>query len=370
MWPLLKSSDNTISIQFFEPVLFIGSHIQTSPVLRGIISITSHKACLLKHLLITFQGVAKIKYVLNNKIVNDQRMINRDQLTLYSAQQSNDEINKHLVLNSNSSKLSFSFEMPLSTGLPETVECSQIQVGYQFTLDMDYIKHKKIQHQQIRKPVIVARLPASKILSGENLPEVIDSRKHLSAWCQYRMIIQKSAAAVGSTLPIHIEVAPLVNGLKLKHIFVQLLERRTVMPEVDCIERTCQFCYFLYPTKRTSFHLPSSAIDSPWEVAADYQIPQKSLTHSTEMYRNYSVHHLLLISLVIGIPEKGKRTRYINKTISFGSLIDILDKRIVNDIRLPSYRSAITLEEIENINRYGIHHLDLHSSPPDYHTII
>ncbi|CAO3703855.1 unnamed protein product [Rhizopus stolonifer] len=303
MWSLLKSNDNNLSIQLLEPVIFVGSHINTSPVLRGIINISSYKKCSMKQLAIHFQGVAKIRFVLNNKLTSDERLITRKDLTLYSSL--HDEIDK--PLNSDSNAL-FSFELPLPTGLPETIQSPQIQVSYQFTLSMDYIKNKKKLSQRANKSVIVVRLPHSGLLAGENLPEMIGSRKHISPWCQYRITIQKSVA-LGSTLPIQFELVPMVKGFKLKHVFVQLLERRTVIPEVDGQERTGQFCYFIHPTKRSSLQLPSNALHDVWETSVEYQIPQKSVTHSTKSYRNFSVEHLLLISFVINVLEEGKRRK-------------------------------------------------------------
>ncbi|KAI9259361.1 hypothetical protein BY458DRAFT_491923 [Sporodiniella umbellata] len=367
MWPLLKSNDNSLSIELLEPVIFVGPHLHASPVIRGTVNVKSFKPYLMKHLAIKFQGIARLKYVLNNKFKSDEHLVTENHLTLYSTS-GHDEI--HRSMDSGSTAL-FSFEMPIPNGLPETVQSPQIQVNYQFTLCMDYIKDKKKLRQWAKTPIVVARLPRSGILTGENLPEMIDSRKHISPWCQYRVTLPTSVA-LGATLPVRFELVPVVKGLKLKHVVVQLLERRTVIPDIDREERTCQFCYFVRSTKKTSLSLPSEPLHHAWEASAEYQIPCKSLIHSTDSYNHFNVGHILLISFVIQVLDEGTKTkkpRYTSKTICFSTRIDILDQCIGNNHKLPPYQSPISIEEREKLKNLGIHHDSSLPPPPAYHAV-
>ncbi|PHZ13255.1 uncharacterized protein RHIMIDRAFT_251310 [Rhizopus microsporus ATCC 52813] len=355
MWPLTKP--NNIEIELLESVVYIGPHTRTNPIVRGVVRVSNNRTSHIHILNILFVCDIKTKYCYNNKFSCDKKSITGDRLTLYCSHR------KPLVINSDSAT-QLSFEMPLPSEIPETINCPQIHVNHHVTLDVEYYYDQRKLYQQIRKPVIIARLPDCRMLTGENLLEMIDSRKNESSWCQYRITIKKKAAPLGSRLPIQFEIAPLIPGVKLKEIYVQLMERRTVVPDVDRVERTTQSCFFIYPVKNSSFQLPTNILESPWEATVEYQLPSK-MAHSTETYQNFFVNHLLLVSLVFQVPESENSTKHTTKSISFSSSIDLLHKHTANATRLPTYHSLVSADE--TIHR---HTINLDQPPPDYNAVI
>jgi hypothetical protein len=268
-----------------------------------------------------------------------------------------------LVLNSGSTR--FSFEMPLPAGIPETIHCPQVKVNYTMTVSIDYQRSatsSMLQHQ-VEKQIILARLPESGMLAGENYPYTIDSHKHFSQWCQYRITIDTKSAALGSKLPVKIEIAPTVKELKLKQVFLQLLEKRMVTPELDGVERSVQSIYFLYPAKGSKMVLPIKPLISNWEGQCLYQIPDdKSICHSTQTYSHFRVNHVLLVSLVVSLPDTKANQQYTNdrystRTLSFQTQIDLLDSHVSQlgeRDKLPCYNCPISIEEMEKLNSHGL----------------
>lgn len=262
----------------------------------------------------------------------------------------------------------FSFEMPLSVGLPESVKCPQINVEYDISAKMEYHKANTaiLNNETINKPVILARLPDNGILTGENYPSTIDSLKHLDQWCQYRIIIDKKSAALGSRLPLKIQVVPTCSGLRLKQVYLQLLERRTVKQSED-EQQTTQLCHFIYPAKDfPALALPQKPLTENWYGCSEYQIPEEDrMAHSTTSYDNFHVSHILLVSMIVTIPDVNSKSRYRTKTISFQTPIDLLNSHVsqLGDhcLKLPPYDHPISTEESDKLNRHGL------LSPPPYH---
>lgn len=262
----------------------------------------------------------------------------------------------------------FSFEMPLSVGLPESVKCPQINVEYTISAKIAYHKANTaiLNNETINKPVILARLPDSGILTGENYPSTIDSLKHLDQWCQYRIVIDKKSAALGSRLPLKIQVVPTCSGLRLKQVYLQLLERRTVKQSED-EQQTTQLCHFIYPAKEfPALALPQRPLTENWFGCSEYQIPEEDkMAHSTTSYDNFHVSHILLVSLIVTIPDINSKSRYRTKTISFQTPIDLLNSHVsqLGDhcLKLPPYDHPISTEESDKLNRHGL------LSPPPYH---
>lgn len=307
--------------------------------------------------------------------MSNSKMIATNNLQLYPTTTS--EI--PLVLNSGSTRR-FSFEMPLPAGIPETINCPQVKVNYTITVIIDYqgsasIKSMMMQ-DRVEKQIILARLPESGMLTGENYPYTIDSFKHFSQWCQYRITIDTKSAALGSKLPVKIEISPTVKELKLKQIFLQLLEKRMVTPELDGVERSVHSVYFLYPAKGSNMTLPTKPLTSNWKGQCLYQVPDnKTLSHSTQTYTNFRVSHVLLVSLVVSLPDTKANQqytsdRYSTRTLSFQTQIDLLDSRISErefTNKLPCYNSPISIEEIEKLNSHG---LGMKDPPPTYEEAI
>lgn len=265
--------------------------------------------------------------------------------------------------------------MSLPAGIPETINCQQVKVNYTMTVNIDYQRPStsSMMQEQVQKKIVLARLPESGILTGENYPYTIDSHKHFSQWCQYRITIDTKSAALGSKLPVKIEIAPIVKELKLTQIFLQLLEKRTVTPEHDGVERAVQSVYFLYPAKSSSMVLPAKSLTSNWEGQCLYQIPgDNSISHSTQTYADFQVSHVLLVSLIVSLPttktnQQFSSNRYSTKTLSFQTQIDLLDSHVSQlgereFTKLPCYNSPMSNEEIEKLNSHGLGMED----PPTY----
>ena len=61
MWSF-KPEQKQLSIQLLEPVIFVGSNLQTSPVVRGTVHITPQKSILVESVSIQFTGSMKTQY--------------------------------------------------------------------------------------------------------------------------------------------------------------------------------------------------------------------------------------------------------------------------------------------------------------------
>ena len=62
MWNRRSSVSKSISIQLLEPIVFIGSNIETSPVIRGTVNINFQKSYILEKLQIDFNGLMKTEW--------------------------------------------------------------------------------------------------------------------------------------------------------------------------------------------------------------------------------------------------------------------------------------------------------------------
>ncbi|EPB91592.1 hypothetical protein HMPREF1544_01514 [Mucor circinelloides 1006PhL] len=358
MWKRRSSVSKSLSIQLLEPIIFIGSNLETSPVIRGTVNVDFQKSCIIERLRLGFNGVMKTQWTQGDKSRQNQQNIADSHLQLYPTSES--ALSPPLLLNSGSTR--FSFEMPLPAGIPETISCSQVHVDYNISVSLDYKKDGASQmHEEIKKQIILARLPDTGMIAGENYPATIDSHKHFSNWCQYRITIDTKTAVLGSKLPLKIEIAPTVKDLRLKQVFLQLVEKRTVTPTADNEDHTSQSVHFLYPAKGCMLALPNRPLDQNWQASCLYQIPDdNSVSHSTQKYSSFRVSHLLLVSLLVSVPDSANpNSRFTTRTISFQTQIDLLDKHVAQlgdreFTKLPSYDCPISIEEIEALKRHGL----------------
>lgn len=257
-------------------------------------------------------------------------------------------MSKDLQLCATTGTTRFPFEMPLPAGIPETVKSSDIQVEYTMTVHLSYKKMNSLvlQHEETRKPIILARLP-------EHHYYPLATQKQFSDWCQYRISIDKKSIALGSKLGIKFEISPLIQGFKLKQIFVQLLERRTLN------DNTNQSCHFIYPAKNSLINIPSKPLTQVWQATCDYQLPDDKLSHSTMDYPDFKISHVLLVSLIVS-------ERQTTRTISYQMDIDLLNHQVsrLDDrdyLKLPAYNCIMTAQELEKLYTHG-----LYTCPPSY----
>ncbi|GAA5798237.1 hypothetical protein HPULCUR_003637 [Helicostylum pulchrum] len=333
MWHRRSSRAKLISIQLLEPIIFINPDQDTAPVVRGTIHVLLDKTMRLQKLNIHFHGTIKTQWKKEGKVVNSEKQLVSEDLS-FSSLDSTDK---------------FPFEMPLPSGIPETVSSADIGVQYTMAVDMYYKKMNTMCHEQDMEQIILARLPDQYPIRMEALP------KQFLDWCKYCITIDKKTAALGSRLPVKIEITPFVPGFKLKQVFLQLLERRTVIK--NNIEKTNQSCYFIYPAKNSLMMLPSRPLNQPWQASCYYQLPDNNkLSHSTMEYSNFKISHSVLVSLIVSVPDKA---RQLTKTISYQVDIDLLSNQ-VNQLdereylKLPAYNCIMTGEELEKLNRHGL----------------
>ncbi|KAI8982464.1 hypothetical protein BDF20DRAFT_1000407 [Mycotypha africana] len=393
-----SSGSKMLSISLLEPIVFVGSSLEASPVLRGIVNIHTTQSYTLTRLYLKFNGVMKATYrEVELKHKDHHKLVASERQFLYPAANTNGErsrTTKPLILEAGITR--FAFEMPLPAGIPETMNGSQIGVHHNLTVCLDYrrpittisqymLPDQRLDlHDEVKREIILARMPDSGMLSGENQMPNIDSNKHFSNWCQYRITMEKKAVATGSQLPIKIEIAPTVEHLTLKHFFLQLIERRTITV-IDALgrpqERTSHSVIFLHPPKDTTQQIivPNTPIKGVWEGNCVYQIPNndKVMTHSSQAYADFKVTHMLLVTIVVSVPHFKRRNmlQYFSsnsnnnnsrdsKTFSYQTPIDLVNGDVFQTwemAKLPSYdNNPMTSEEIEKLTAHGL----LSDSPP------
>lgn len=62
MWNRRSSISKSLSIQLLEPIVFIGSNLETSPVIRGTVNVNFQKSHILEKLQIDFNGLMKTEW--------------------------------------------------------------------------------------------------------------------------------------------------------------------------------------------------------------------------------------------------------------------------------------------------------------------
>ncbi|KAI8371665.1 uncharacterized protein BYT42DRAFT_581038 [Radiomyces spectabilis] len=365
------------SIHLLEPVLYLESSQDTPTVLRGVVNLDLKKSRAIESLDVYFDGQLETQWIGSDSKCEQRRTnIAHQRIDLLR-----DTPGSASALVLNSGKTRFGFEMELPEGLPETVECPNIRVHYQVSAVVTFVNNRRILQtgkapvkktvQRSKTFVRLARLPFEDILLGENYRALIDSRKHLSKWFQYHIIIDKKAVALGTWLPVTVGLAPTVPGLRIMHFCLQVIERRSVCPDKW---HTIQTCHMLQRACSTDPQIPNCDLDEPWQGTIHYKVPDdRSLAHSTQRYSGFRVSHMLLISIMISFPEKGalSLTKRGQRTITFQTDIDLLDRSVGvlernNAIILPSYDgpSPFTVRDMlfGNPDTSGIF-------PPAYHEI-
>ncbi|KAG2213544.1 hypothetical protein INT47_009218 [Mucor saturninus] len=326
MWTRQKNSKH-ILIELLEPVIFIDETHETSPVVRGTVIINLDN-CVIQNLSIQFDGLKKTQWKKDSKV---QQLVSKD-----------------LQIPATTGTTKFPFEMPLPSGIPESVKSSDIQVEYTMSVRLLYKKMNipTVQHEESTKAIVLARLP-------ERQYHPLATQKQFADWCKYRISIDKKSVALGSKLGIKFEISPLLQGFRLKQIFVQVLERRTVHDDTN------QSCHFIYPAKNSHLNLPSKSINQGWQATCDYQLPDDKLSHSTMEYQDFKISHVVLVSLIVS-------DRHTTRTISYQMDVDLLNSQVsqLDDrdyLKLPAYNCVMTPQELQKL-----HSLGLYTCPPSY----
>ncbi|KAI8326853.1 hypothetical protein EDC96DRAFT_439798 [Choanephora cucurbitarum] len=247
--------------------------------------------------------------------------------------------------------------MQIPSGLPESIECSDVKVFYQVTAVMEYttlhpvLRRPTKSKEETREDIRVARLPQKGILTGDTT-NFIDSRTHQSTWLCYQLLVDKKAVALGSTLPITFRLLPTTESLSIDRITVQMLERRHLYR--DTTHTTYSVCTMPPCCDMEQEKIPTQ-LSEVWEGTIYYRVPcGKTMVHSTRPYSEFHVDHCILVSIGFSVPSLSNsrfgNTR-VHKLITFKANIDVLDKVVgdMDSLELPSYDSPPPFEGYEQV---------------------
>ncbi|KAI8142318.1 hypothetical protein BJV82DRAFT_669974 [Fennellomyces sp. T-0311] len=328
MFSQLISSPKVLDIELLEPVVHLHGR-RGDAVLRGTVGITLSKPYVLKSLVLLFEGEQRL--VRSGQKVT-RRCIAHHKLVMYPSTHDAPSISLQ------SGKNRFGFEMQLPPGLAGTIECHRIRVDYKLTVSAGYHRLASpatVQKRQFTKPIQLVRPPSSSTLSvlvnGENIESCVDSQKQHSRWCQYNITIDQRAVVMGQTLPVTLRIAPHLEGLRLEHIYTQLVERRHIR-NVSGKWETDRSDHMLLPVDKSAF-VPGRAqsLREPWQGTVSYHIAsvmEGGLVRTCKRESpDYYIDHSIIVSFVVSFPVLGRHreVRRFTKTIVFESDIDILD---------------------------------------------
>ncbi|KAI8364236.1 hypothetical protein BD560DRAFT_173873 [Blakeslea trispora] len=353
MWSLFKQrhdskrgSNKILSIQLLEPVVLIEPSIQTRPVIRGTVHVSLPDCYHLKRLTLCFKGHLTFE---SNHI--EQGYILTSQSIQLFPSGSKEYIRKN---KRQKSTRQYYFEMPLPYNLPESVYHSQIKVSYQLISYLDYYDDTQHQrHDVIQRTIKLIRLPnleRQTIMHDEDRLTLIAHRT--KEW-RCHIWMDKTTVTLESDLPIHIAILihPSVakRGIRIKHIFVQLVEQAVIEQE-----QVHQSVHPLQPIKDWPLSHLSTAISEYqghhfWQASNQYKIPNgKTISHSTHAYRRFQIRHILFISFVVSYSHQRE-----DKTMSYKTPIDIFDSQSVFDV-LPPYNMPTSTKEIKLLSQHGL----------------
>ncbi|KAI9487137.1 MAG: hypothetical protein EXX96DRAFT_551941 [Benjaminiella poitrasii] len=383
----MLSKLSCISVQLLEPTLYVDPNSDMSNVIRGSININLLKTTAIKSLSVRFDGKMETKSYSFDVIENmggfaQKKPLARQRLVLYPTLEQ-DDASRPLVMNAGLTQ--FGFEMQVPSRLPETIECSDINVHYYVTAVIEYYNDRSFFARAYRRNLVkefakqdvrVARLPYENIFLGDAMSNPIDSRTHKCGWLNYQILVDKKAVALGSELPITFRMAPTFDdGVTVDRVNIQMLERRDLHRDSTY---TTHSVHTIQPSQYNTTSFPTEPLkNDPWEGTMVYKIPDnKELVHSTQEYSDFSVSHTLLITIALSIPgtSSGRYTssRRTQKIVTFQAHIDILDEAIgrLDTLKLPTYDAPPPFEETnEDSEPVYIDYDRKYPDPPAYDEI-
>ncbi|KAI8384180.1 hypothetical protein BD560DRAFT_486955 [Blakeslea trispora] len=339
---LAKSSH--LSLQLLETTIYAEQQADTCSVIRGTVYANLPKSTTIQRISVQFSGKMEAKsHSLN---YHKPKTVANQQLILYQATS-----NSPLLLTAGTTP--FGFEMQVASGLPESIECSDVKVSYQVTATMEYttthpvLRRPTKSKEETRQDIRVTRLPQQGILTGDT-NNFIDSRTHQSNWLCYQLLVDKKAVALGSVLPITFRLLPMTEALSIDRITVQMLERRHLYR--DTTHTTYSVCT-MPPCCNVKQDVIPTQLSENWEGTVYYRVPcGKTMVHSTRPYSEFHVDHCVLVSIGFSVPSLSNsrfgNTR-VHKLITFKANIDVLDKVVgdLDSLELPSYDSPPPFED-------------------------
>jgi hypothetical protein len=375
----MLSKTSHITVQLLETNIYIESESESDAcnVIRGTVNLNMPKTITVNALSVRFDGKMETKAntckciyfsyfkikltcllivdILESNSCTKKSLV-RQRLVLYPT--IDQPAHRPLVLNAGLTQ--FGFEMQVPSGLPETIDCSDINVNYHVTAVMEYYitstsfikssSNRRLVKEAAKQNIRIARLPNSHLLIGDNINPSIDSRTHKSNWLKYQILVDKKAVSIGSELPVTFRLSPTKKGVCIDRVSVQVLERRDLY-NLDTNVHTSHAVHVIRPISSSSNIPLKQALDKKWEGTIDYQIPEnKSLVHSTRSYSEFSVSHTLLLSLSLSLQTPKSQSRSM-KTVTFQTKIDILDAAIneAELLELPSYDAPPPFDNTEYV---------------------
>jgi hypothetical protein len=359
---LSKSASSYLSIRLLEPTIYVEpTSTTTNSAVRGTLNLNLPKTTTIKSISIRFSGKMETSNNVNSIENSANKYLAREHLVLYPTTEQ--QKNRPLIMNSGLTQ--YGFEMQVPSGLPESIDCSEVKVKYQVTAVMEYYStnSKKLslwQRTPIKKQVTaqdirIVRLPHSDILMGDTMSDPIDSHTRKSPWLDYQIIVNKKAVSLGSKLPITFKFTPIIEGgVSINRVSVQMLEKRCLYHGEET--KTSYAVHSILPATRNK--TPSSVLTEPWEGTIDYSLPReesnnKTLVHSTQEYLDFNVNHTLLISIALSIPDTVNHliTKRVHKMVTFQAQIDLLSESIgeLDSLKLPTYDSPPPFDNTEYV---------------------
>ncbi|KAI9268375.1 hypothetical protein EDC94DRAFT_646024 [Helicostylum pulchrum] len=341
----MLSKSSNITVQLLEPTIFIEPSSNTHNVIRGTINLNLPKTTTISSLSVRFDGKMETKSYSFEAMENSgsfaqKKALTRQRLVLYPAPEQTDHT-RPLVLHAGLTQ--YGFEMEIPSGLPESIDCSDVKVEYSVTAVMSvcinsFLRVKRRNQKECCKEVIrVVRLPCEDIIMGDNIADLVDSHTRKSAWMDYQITVGKKAVSVGSELPITFNFRPTSEGVAVDRVTVQMLERRDLYRDTTHTNHSV-YTINLHKDNKTLF--PVGALKKDWKSTVLFKVPEnKTLVHSTQEYPDFKVGHTLLISISLSIPGTGHYR--VQKLVTFQTSIDILDDSIgkMATLKLPTYDS-------------------------------
>ncbi|KAI8878366.1 hypothetical protein K501DRAFT_258717 [Backusella circina FSU 941] len=357
----MLSKSSNITVQLLEPNIYIESESESDAcnVIRGTVNLNIPKTTTINALSVRFDGKMETKnntFDIMESSTCSKKPLVRQRLVLYPNIEQ--PAQRPLVLSAGLTQ--FGFEMQIPSGLPETIDCSDISVNYHVTAVMEYYttstsfiktsSSRRLVKQIAKQNVRIARLPNSHLLIGDNINPTIDSRTHKSNWLHYQILVDKKAVSIGSELPVTFLLSPAKKGVCVDRISVQVLERRDLY-NLDTNIHTRHAVHAIRPVSSSSNIPLRQSLDKKCEGTIDYQIPEnKSLVHSTQSYSEFSVSHTLLVSLSLSLENPKNQSRSL-KTVTFQTKIDILDAAVNETelLKLPRYDAPPPFDNTEYV---------------------
>ncbi|KAI7890117.1 uncharacterized protein EV154DRAFT_512533 [Mucor mucedo] len=369
----MLSKSSNITLDLLEPTIYVESNSVNSNVIRGTVNINLPKTTTVKTLSVIFEGQLDTKSYSFEAIESSgsfarKKPLARQRLVLYPTLEQ-ENASRPLILNAGLTQ--YGFEMQIPSGLPESIDCSEIKVEYSVTAVMDvyptnsFLRVSRGSHKEtFKQSVRVARLPYENVLMGDSMSEPIDSRSHQATWLEYQIVVSKKAVALGNNLPVTFRFSPTHEGVIVDRVTLQMLERRDVHRDVTHSNHSV---FGIQPCKKNAVTFPRGVLKESWEGTVSYQIPNgRSLSHSTQDYSDFRVSHTLLVSITLSVPGTG-RCR-VTKLLTFQANIDLLDKTIgdLDTLELPTYDSPPPFDNTKVV--FGEYERKF-ADPPNYSDI-